>query len=238
MTIYSVKVKINKNLDKQVCRNFIDAKIGNFDFGKERIIDLHPLLKRAKAEKNKKERNIFINNYLDKYYKNHYQEILEAKKFILESWQKIEEDYFKEAKKLFNNKVYFDNKKFVAFLSAFSCSPLIEPQGWQVYYKIDDKKEIRRIFAHEIIHFFYYNYIKKERTVKSYYGNLNQNEYWTKAELFNVVMLNRNNFRKIIGKKEEGYDIHKKYFNLFKQSWKKSKNLNDYLIKVSKLNLK
>jgi len=50
-----------------------------------------------------------------------------------------------------------------------------------------------------------------------------------------VAILNQSNFQKIIGRKEKGYDIHKKYFNVFKNSWKKSKNLNDYLIKSAKL---
>jgi len=70
MQNYSVIIKVNKNLDKQVCRNFIGAKIDDFDFGKERIIDLHSELKKARTEKNKKRKNKFINDYLDNYYKN------------------------------------------------------------------------------------------------------------------------------------------------------------------------
>jgi len=234
MPKYSINIKINKNLDKQICRNFIDAKIGDFDFGKERIIDLHPELNKAHS-KDKKERSKIINNYIDIHYKNNRQEIVEAKKFINTVWQEIENDYFKEVEKLFNNKVYLKNKKFTAFISIFSCSPLIESQGWQIYYKIKSKSEIKRIFAHKILHFFYYSYVKNNKSVKSYYNNLDQEEHWTKAELFNVVILNQSDFQKIIGRKEKGYDIHKKYFSVFKNSWKKSKNLNDYLIKSAKL---
>jgi len=237
MQNYSVITKVNKNLDKQVCRNFIGAKIDDFDFGKERIIDLHSELRKVRIEKNKKRKNKFINDYLDNYYKNRRREIFKAKKFIFGSWQETEQNYFREVIKLFNNKVYLKNKKFIAFLSIFSCSPLVEPQGWQIYYKIKDKKEIRRIFAHEILHFFYYDYIKNNRQVKPYYDKLNQNELWIRAELFNVAALNQDNFRKIIGKKEKGYDIHKKYFGLFKRSWRESKSLDDYLTKVACLKL-
>ena len=234
MPKYSVNIKINKNLDKQICRNFINAKIGDFDFGKERIIDLHPELNKARS-KDKKERSKIINNYIEAYYKNHYQEIAEAKKFINTIWQEIENNYFKEVEKLFNNKVYLKSKDFTVFISIFSCSPLIEPQGWQIYYKIKSKSEIKRIFAHEILHFFYYSYVKNNKSIKSYYNNLEQEGYWTKAELFNVVILNQSDFQKIIGRKEKGYDIHKKYFSVFKNNWKKSKDLNDYLIKSAKL---
>lgn len=236
MLKYSVNIKINKNLDKQICQNFIDAKIGDFDFGKERIIDLHPELNKARS-KDKKERSKIINNYIDIYYKNHRQEIIESKKYISAVWQEIENTYFKEVERLFSNKVYLKSKDFTAFISTFSCSPLIEPQGWQIYYKIKSKSEIRRIFAHEILHFFYYSYIKNNKSIKSYYNNLEQEDSWTKAELFNVAILNQSNFQKIIKRKEEGYDIHKKYFSAFKNKWERSKNLNDYLLKSAKLKL-
>jgi hypothetical protein len=237
MSKYYINIRINKNLDKQVCQNFINTKIGGFDFGKERIIDLHPKLNKARSE-NKKERSEIINSYIDAYYKNHRQKIIETKKFINAVWQEIENDYFKEVEKLFNNKVYLKNKNFTAFISIFSCSPLIEPQGWQIYYKIKSKSEIKRIFAHEILHFFYYSYIKNNRVIKLYYSNLEQEDHWIKAELFNVAILNRSSFQKIIGRKEKGYNIHKKYFSTFKNNLEKSKNLNDYLIKSARLKLK
>lgn len=64
---------------------------------------------------------------------------------------------------------------------------------------------------------------------------LNDEDYWRKAELFNVVVLNSDNFRKIIGREEKGYDIHKKFFRIYKDVWKESKNLNSYLLRAAKL---
>lgn len=61
MQNYLVKFKIDKRQDKQICRLFINSKIDDFDFGKERIIDLHPALKGARL-KNKKEMSYSIIN--------------------------------------------------------------------------------------------------------------------------------------------------------------------------------
>jgi hypothetical protein len=231
-----VSVKINKRLDKQMCHMFINSKIGDFDFGKERILDLHPKLKTARLKK-RKERNKLIDEYVDRYYENNKLKIKNAKKEIFETWNKVEQQYFFEVEKLFNNKIYLKNKNFVSFLSIFACSPMIEPQGWQIYYKISDLGEIKRLFAHEILHFYYYSYIKNHKTIEKHYKNLSDEDGWTKAELFNVVVLNQEQFQKIINKKDSGYDMHEKYFKTFKEVWRKSKNLDDYLIKIAKLDL-
>ncbi len=236
MTSYSVVVKINKRLDKQICRYFINSKIDDFDFGKERIIDLHPELEKIRSKK-KKEMNEFINKYVNNYYSDNRLEIVRSKNIISNVWKEIENDYFLEVYKFFNNKVHFKNGNFISYLSISACSPLIEPQGWQIYYKINNKAEIRRIFTHEILHFFYYSYVKNNKQIKSLYEKLKEDDRWTKAELFNVIILNQPQFRKIIGKKEEGYDIHKKYFETFGNIWNRSRNLDEYLVKVANLNL-
>lgn len=232
MQKYSVISKVDKRLDRQICRCFINSKIGDFDFGKERITNIHPELEKARLKK-KKEMNKFINKYINDYYNNNRLEIVKSKKKISNIWKKIENDYFLEICKFFNNKVCLKNKNFISFMSIFACSPLIEPQGWQIYYKIKDEAEIRRIFAHEILHLFYYSYVKSNKKIKSFYKNLKEDDCWIKAELFNVIVLNQTQFRKIIGKKEEGYDIHKKYFKLFENVWEKSRDIDDYLARVS-----
>lgn len=236
MQNYFVKLKIDKRQDKQICHYFINSKIDDFDFGKERVVDLHPALGPVRL-KTKTEMNKAIDKYTDDYYVKNREEIIKAKLEIFEAWKEIEEEYFKEVQKLFDNKVKLNDKDFICYLSIFACSPLIEPQGWQIYYKIKDKAEIRRLFAHEIMHFFYYSYIKSNREVKSFYKKLEDNDYWMKAEIFNVMALNDASFRKIIGKKEEGYDIHRKYFKKCQSIWKNSGNLNEYLIKVAQLKL-
>lgn len=215
-----------------MCHMFINSKIGDFDFGKERIIDIHPKLKSARGLK-RKERNQMIDLYIDEYYKKNRKDIETSKEGIYKIWKEIEVEYFKEVEKLFNNKIYLKSKNFTSFLSIFTCSPIIEPQGWQIYYKIKNKSEIKRLFAHEILHFYYYGYIKNDKIVKKYYKNMNEEEYWTKAEIFNVIILNQKQFQNIIGKKEEGYDMHKKYFKEYLYAWNKSKNVNDFLVRIN-----
>lgn len=235
MKNYFVITKINKEIDKKVCFQFIDdAK--DFDFGKINITNLHPNLTKARNQKKERKRKI-ISDYINKFYFLNKKELFLRKEFVRESWEKIEKKYFEEVKKLFNNKIYLNYNNFTAYLSIFTCCPIIFPNKFQVYYKFDTS-QIKKVFSHEIMHFFYYSYTEKNPKIAKLYNSMNLDEKWTKAEIFNVIVLNLPQFQKIIRKKEEGYEIHKKYFKTFRNFWQKSKNLDDFLIKTARLKLK
>lgn len=229
MTNTSVKFRIDKKLDKEVGLDFINKRIGGYDFGKDRIINSHPDLKNIrKLKKIKLEKE--LNSYIDEFYKLHKKDILESLTKTEKVWQKIEKKYFKEIEKLFRDLNFYKPKTITAYLSIFKCGVLCDDgKSFQLWHEIvnRDSAEVKRHVAHEVLHFYYYSYLKKKG-----YQKLAKN--WDLAEIFNVVILNLSQFRNLTNKKELGYTIHRRRFQKYKKMWQQSKDLDDYLVKAER----
>jgi len=221
-----VKFKLNKNLDKKIILEFLDAKAGGIDFGSN-LIKLHPSLKVIK-NKSIKEKKEFISKFVDSFYKTN--NLKPKLKQIEEAWKKVEDSYFEEIKKLFKIK----GKKYTAYFSIINfCPRWITKKEFTISYYFPIKKNLV-VICHELTHFFFYDYISKHFARK-----LSANEKWHLSEIFNVVILNQKQFAKLYTPvKELAYPAHKKYIKQYKELFDNSKDLKGFLNKAIKLTKK
>jgi len=221
-------VKIDKEFDKEIFLYFIDEKIGDFDFGYERIIKDHPGVSICRG-KSEAKRKAIINPYVEKYYKKNITDIENSQVVMQKLWDNVVEDYFLVLESIFGSLDFYTKKEIIAFLSIAKCGVIGDDcSNFQIWYAtIKEPEEVRRHFAHEILHFYYYTYVAQKG-----FKNLKNN--WDLAEIFNVVILGLPEFVKIIGKVDEGYKQHDKYFPYYKKLWKESDELDTFLKKMNK----
>lgn len=218
-----VTVAIDKEFDKEILLYFIDEKIGNFDFGYDRIVREHPRLEVCRG-KSENERMAVIYPYVEAYYQEHEAVIVDAKKGMQTLWDDISTGYFKRVETLFGGLGFYQEKSLTAFLSIAKCGVIGDDcKDFQIWYQtIREQTEVRRHFAHEILHFYYYAYVKEKG-----YQNLIDN--WDLAEIFNVVILGLPEWVALLGKVDAGYEQHEQYFPYYRKLWQENGGLNKYL---------
>lgn len=227
MKIPSVKTILDKEWDKEVLVHFLDERDNQYDFGYERIATLHPNIVSVRG-KNVKEKSDIITPYVDKYYQNNLQDIEDARKRMQFLWGDISLKYFTELQKIFGSLDFYKPKEIRAALSIAKAGVIGDDNtSFQIWYQtINEPNEVRRHFAHEILHFYYYAYLKQKGL-----DSLAQN--WDLAEIFVVVVLGLPQFTALIGKKDEGYQRHEKYFLYYRDLWNKCSNVDEYLEKTN-----
>jgi hypothetical protein len=223
-----LSVAINKEYDKASILEFIDDMDGDYDFGDYCILQLHPELKGVRGQE-RENQIAAISAYTDRYYSEHSNDIEEAACVMRSSWDGMKKAYLEEVRSIFGSLDFLPNRLVVASPSITDCNDIKDDHtGFHVWYGYRDMPEyIRRTFAHEILHFYYYAYVKQEG-----FKNLVNN--WDLAEIFNVVVLGLPKFIEITGKADEGYPQHQKYFSYYRNLWENSSNLEKYLEKTDK----
>ncbi len=221
----TVSVVVDKEYDKATIAEFIDDKEGDYDFGDYCILQLHKDLRDARG-KDKKKQERMISDYVDVFYRDNASAIFEAEKEMRKIWDDMKESYLLAIANVFGSIDFLFEKYIIASPSITDCNDIKDDRsGFHVWYGYRDKPEhIRRLFAHELLHFFYYAY-----TDRRFSNILNA---WDLAEIFNVVVLNTKPFLDITKKNEDGYPQHQKYLKHFVSIWKQSKNLDEYLGKT------
>ncbi len=216
-----IKFRLNKDLDKQTCLNFLDLKCAGIDFGKG-IISTHPELKsvrllRPVARKGE------ISRYIDHFYEKYEVELAKTLYFLAKDWKQVEKSFFKQAKKVFCN-FPWPKGKYICYLSVFNCNPrFLHDKTFQIFYK--NEKDWKIIISHELLHFIFYNYLNVKSGKK-----LSDAKKWILSEIFNAVILNQDIFKKLISpSKEFGYPEHKKFIKTLTKEWKKHKNIDRWL---------
>ncbi|KKQ55794.1 MAG: hypothetical protein US74_C0023G0020 [Parcubacteria group bacterium GW2011_GWA2_38_13] len=208
----NLQFKTDKKFDTEICADFINEKIGDYDFGYERIISLHPDLEKIRHIK-KIRQVVEIQKYVGQYYIRHEKEITKSLSCFERAWSAIASRYFIEIEKIFGVLNFYKPDTINGLASIFTCGVIDDNfTSFQIWYKVKDIKEIRRHISHEILHFYYYTYIKKH--FPGLVGN------WDMAEIFNVVILNLPQFQSIIGTEERGYEIHESRFQKYKNIWR------------------
>ncbi|HBI17454.1 MAG: hypothetical protein UR60_C0002G0006 [Candidatus Moranbacteria bacterium GW2011_GWF2_34_56] len=222
-----VIVTVDKDFDKEIILYFIDEKIGDFDFGYDRIIREHPLLGVCQ-NKSENERMDIIYPYVETYYQNHETDIVHAQKNMQAIWDDISVDYFKQLEILFGELGFYKEKSLIAFLSIAKCGVIGDDyNNFQIWYQaVQEPTEVRRHFAHEILHFYYYTYIKEKKYLKLI-------DSWDLAEIFNVVILGLPEWVALLGKADAGYKQHEQFFPYYRNLWQESGSLDEYLSKTN-----
>lgn len=223
-----VKFRISIKLDYKTCFNFLNLKSAGIDFGKN-IISIHPQLRRIRKNKNKitKKRAIFF--YINHFYNLHNNELKKALELFKKEWKKVEKCFFQEVKTIFGN-FRWPKGKYICYLSIFNCNPrFLHDKTFQIFYK--SEKDAKRIIAHELLHFIFYYFLEKKIKIK-----LSKEKKWILSEVFNTIVLNQDNFRKIISpSKELGYPAHREYIQILTNEWKKCKNISSWINKAVKI---
>lgn len=224
-----IKFELNKSLDKAMAFEFLDTKAGGIDFSGG-IISVHPELK-VILGKDENEQKQIISDYFDKFYETNDEDLEVHLLQMSKDWEKDESKFIRQLEAVFKNSPVPEGK-YIGYLSIINCNPrFLEDKTFQVFYK--HRSGSNFITAHEVLHFFFYDYT--ERKYPEIFKKLDQNSgvYWDLAELFNDVVMSDPNF---ISKEYSGhakpYPDHVKYFDRAKDLWEKNPDLDAWLIEA------
>ncbi|MCR4275852.1 MAG: hypothetical protein NUV90_00480 [Candidatus Parcubacteria bacterium] len=225
----TIEVVLDKKWDKEVLTYFIDEKDQEYDFGYDRIASLHPSIASIRG-KSDEEKLAIVTPYVEDYYAEHQQDIVGAKQEMANIWKSIAVEYLIEIEKIFGALDFYKPTKITAALSIARAGVIGEDNAsFQIWYKTTkEPAEVRRHFAHEILHFFYYAYLEEK-------GLSALKKDWDKAEIFNVVILGLPQFVSLIGKPDLGYKQHEKHFPYYRNLWAESEDLDDYLLRSERV---
>jgi len=218
-----LKFKINKELDKKMCFNFLGAKAGGIDFGAAIIKD-HPSLEKLN-ELNIEEKISLINKYVDNYYFK-YRQVLNRflKKFKTE-WQSVEDQFYLETNKIFKDYPW-PKGLYICYLSIFDCGPrFLENKTFQVFYR--HSYGLKFLAFHEMLHFIFYDYLEKKFAKEI--ANISTEKIWVLSEVFNNIIFSTPEFIKLTEKKPYFYPEHIEITRKLSLIWTQTNNINLFL---------
>ncbi|RJQ32310.1 hypothetical protein C4572_01150 [Candidatus Parcubacteria bacterium] len=209
-----MKIKLNKQLDKEVYSAFRESVFGGADFGKK-IRDDHPGIT--------KENHI---EYIDTFYKTHEQELLNTLEDTKKCFSEIKEALFTELSKYFGRD--FSKENYTCYLSIFDCNPrYIETKTFQVYYKRPHHLR-KEVIAHELTHFAFYDFCYS-------IGIKDSKALWELSEIFNVIFLNLPSIHNAIGAEELlFYPDLKEKLEAIKLIWEKQLGAKEFVMESVK----
>lgn len=227
----NIKFELNKELDKQMAFIFLSrtAKVGGVNFS-QGVTKLHPSLGEAKV-KGEEDRKDLINKYFDKYYEDHDEEL---KMEIIEfknRWSKVELKFIEQINKIFKNP-NLPKGKYIGYLSIINCNPrFLDSKTFQIFNK--HRAGSNLVTAHEVLHFFFYDYAENKYPEIFKELDANKGVYWMLAELFNDMILSLPEFIEIHGNKEvQSYPKHQEYSEYMKKLWSDNPDIDNWIIEA------
>lgn len=222
-----VRFQLNKKLDKEMCLEFLDLKEAGVDFGAG-IIELYPELESVQEATKSKKQGI-IDDFVDIYYLKQLTELKERVRDFKKTWRLVEKKFYQEVEQIFDGYPW-PKGKYICYLSIFNCNPrFLEDKTFQVFYRYQDG--ISSVVAHEMLHFMFYDYIA-HKFLKQY-AKESKEKIWEISEVFNSLILTLPPFGEIVGPSEILlYPEHAELLLEFKNLWKHSKNIDDFLTQV------
>lgn len=225
----TLKVKLNKELDKKVCLQFINFQKSGIDFGKG-IITIHPALGEAKRLSGKRQSD-FISKYIDSFYKKNDRGLQNAVTLAVRQWGVEVGDFFGITDKFFN-KHSWPEGKYIAYLSIFNCNPrFLEDKTFQVFWK--HPKGFVAVAVHEMLHFLFYDYFLTKFSKEKF----TDESLWRLSELIDYFLLEESEFIKITS--DSHPDLYPNLSDLvYKLTpvWRRDKNikkLTNYYFKIA-----
>lgn len=219
-----VNYKLNKKLDKKMAAEFTQEP----DFS-ERILELHPKLKKVKKAENEEKKERIINDYFDMFYEKNSQKLKQARKNFKKEWSRVEEDFIEKTKELFGGDYQFPPGKYLGYISAINCNPrFLENKTFQIYFQ--HPQGVGYVTAHELLHFVFYDYTQDKFPEFFEDRDPNKGIYWDLAEIFNDVVLALDDFRTIHGQEDISvYPKHEKYLEEFTKLWEKTEDIDGFI---------
>lgn len=204
MKVPKVKFKVDEELDIQVTRQFLGlGTVGGLDF--RTIFTEHYPQFENMAETD-------IDAFLSNLYKKNVGDIEERiKEFQLE-WESVANKFWETSKNLFKDQIDFQDE-YIAYITLNPFSPrFLEDQSFMIFV---GNESGTAVIAHELMHFFFYEYTSKK--FPKVFAELDPDSeiYWDMAEVFNNVVLDSEMFN-FIAEEECPYPDHKKYIEAAK----------------------
>lgn len=221
-----IKFKIDPKKDVSTFFDFLrDSKYDegrNFEWA---ILKHYPYFKKFDENIDKR----IVGDFVFKYYSKNKSAI--EKNFITyeNNWKKIEKEFFSLVENVFP-KLKWPKGKYIAYPTMWSMYPrFLDDKTFQIPAISKKKKTVYFIIAHEMLHFIFYEYfLNKYKKYKSHkYDFL----AWHVSEIFNVIIMNRPGWQKILKNKDDGYPEHRK---IIKKLSKKDYNLDDLINNIIK----
>jgi hypothetical protein len=210
-----MKIKLNKQLDKEVYVDFREGSTGGVDFGKIILRD-HPEIDKDNYVK-----------YIDNFYTVHKTELTNILVETKKCFDDVEGVLFSELIKYFGHDYSKDN--YTCYLSIFDCNPrYIEKKCFQVYYRRPYHLR-KEVIAHELTHFAFYDFCHG-------HGFKDTKELWELSEIFNVLFLNILSIQKAIGAEELlFYPALKEKYEKIKKLWDQNCDAEKFIYASIKL---
>jgi len=228
-----IKLKFNQKLDQELAWEFFNnQEIGGCNFWQERALRHHPKLLEIESVKNAK---VFLNKYIAEFYDSHFDKLEKFSKKTSVYLDESQDDFFKVVDIIFNHYPW-PKKKFIGFFSIFDfCPRFLEDGSFQIFLYDDKQMQLFTIF-HEMLHFIFYDFVKKTFPKNFKHLNTEEGKFWDLAEVFNAVVQSYGDFIKLHGKiKNLGYPKHRKLIVQGKILWKKNPDVKQWIIEMMKI---
>ncbi len=226
-----IKFKIDSKKDISTFFDFLnEAKYDegrNFEWA---VLKHYPFFKKFNGEVDKKIAQDFVFKY---YSKN--KKAIEKNIIIHENnWKKIEKGFFKLAYDLFLE-TKWPKGKYIAYSTMWSMYPrFLDDKTFQIPAISRNKKVVSFIIAHEMLHFIFYEYFLNK--YKKYKSHRYDFFVWHVSEVFNVIIMNRPEWQKILKNKDDGYPEHKKIIEkLSKKVYGTDELIDNIILEVNKI---
>ena len=219
-----VVFSLNKELDKEMVKEFLDyPKKAGMDFSVE-ILEIHPKLKEY-YELKPKEQKTLISDDSDSYYLEHSGDLEKAKKSFQNKWDKVENIFYIETDKVFNN-LSWPEGKYRGFISIITAGPrFLETREFQSFYGWEEN--IIGQVVHEMLHFQFYNQLSSIEKAKT----IDKEEIWQLSEIFNDIIQAEPGFVKIQGYAPRvSYPEHRDLVEKYKKNWVRTQNVSQFIL--------
>lgn len=220
-----IKFKIDFKKDILIFFNFLrDSKYDegrNFQWA---VLKHYPYFKKFNKNINKK----IVEDFVFKYYSKN-KKFIERNLTIYEkNWKKIEKEFFVLIENIFP-KLKWPKGKYIAYSTIWSMYPrFLDDKTFQIPAISKKKKIVNFIIAHEMLHFIFYEYFFNK--YKKYKNHKYDFFVWHVSEIFNVIIINRPDWQKILKNKDNGYPEHKKIIKKLSKNYYNLQDLVDNII--------
>ena len=181
------------------------------------------------------ERNKIISEYTKHIHKINEKEILKGVAKTRKQWSKIEDKFFQLVDKIFCG-YDWPKGKYIGYASIYLMFPRnIKEKTFYFPYSKNNKGGPIRTIAHEMLHFIFFDYIKKKYGINENdkFRNKNQKYVWQVSETFNTVIENWGPYMKIFNAKKKAtpYPGCEKMFISMTKQWNKKQDVKNLLDK-------
>lgn len=219
-----IKFKIDPKKDISTFFTFLmEAKYDGGRNFKWAILKNYPYFKKFDKNIDK----IIVKEFVNNYYLKNNKTIKDNVVIYEKNWKKIEKDFFNLVERTFPQ-TKWPKGKYIAYTTMWSMYPrFLDDKTFQIPAISKKKKTVNFIIAHEMLHFIFYKYFLNK--YKKYRSHKYDFFVWHISEIFNVIIMNKSDWQKILKNKDDGYPEHK---NIIKKLSKKNYSLDELIDKL------